>query len=264
MVAVRQKLFLASALFALLFLSAALFSCEDEFLSIPDAPDDSGAPSAGALTKAPEWVDDVAARATQGDVRSITLSWKPVPGAARYFIYHSDSPLNEFSQCGETRNAETSITMNVPSETFKYYKVTAVNTQGQPSPLSEFVFGSSMASPVITFAERLENSAVTWTPPPNGGPVFRIYWRMANLEAGGYQDSARYFITYTKDGGAENRVPYEEIHNRDPLGVSGEIELEAGGTEYIFQVWAYKEAKESIRESSDRVSSNDPRWSVNP
>jgi hypothetical protein len=263
MVAVRQKLFLASALFALLLLSAALSSCEDEFLSIPDAPGDSGGPSAGALTEAPEWVDDAAARATQGDVRSITLRWKPVPGAARYFIYHSDSPLNEFSQCGETRNAETAITMNVPSETFKYYKVTAVNTLGQPSPLSGFVFGSSMASPVITFAERLENNAVTWTP-PNGGPVFRIYWRMANLEAGGYQDSARYFITYTKDGGAENRVPYGEIHNLDPLGVSGEIELVDGGTEYIFQVWAYNAAKESIRESSDPASSNDPRWGLNP
>jgi hypothetical protein len=262
-VAVGQKLFPVSALLALLFLFAALSSCEDEFLSIPDAPGDSGGPSAGALTEAPEWVDDVAARATQGNVRSITLRWKPVSGAARYFIYHSDSPLNVFAQCGETRNTETAITMNVPSETFKYYKVAAINTRGQSSPLSEFVTGTSMATPVITFAEKLENSALTWTP-PNGGPVFRIYWYMAQIGAGGYQDSVRYFITYTKDGGAENRVPHELIQNLDPLGVSGEIELESGGTEYIFQVWAYNAAKENIQESSDPVSSNDSRWSVNP
>ena len=96
---------------AILFISAALFvlfSCKDPFLSEPKFPEDRGTTGRGVA--APEGL-----RASQGEKRSITLSWNENPNAALFYIYSADSPLNTFTRCGETNSSD--FIFNVPPGT---------------------------------------------------------------------------------------------------------------------------------------------------
>ena len=67
---------------------------------------------------------------------SVYVTWQSVNNATRYNIYRSSNPSNSYSKIGTSYS--TSYTDNNPLSGYNYYKVSAVNSNGE-SPQSSYV-----------------------------------------------------------------------------------------------------------------------------
>jgi hypothetical protein len=197
----------------------------------------------GAETPAGEtvWGAPQGLSASQGRYRSVSLSWIPVAGAIRYNVYKSESPFQEFVQCGETTGAVTLFDVgNLSPGATVYFKVAAVNDGYELSSKSNFITGNTLAQPVISDVlanpDNPENSSV-------------IYWYMNNMESGAYEEKVRYFI-YCYEGDVEKAC----LEVNGPSGVvSAVFPNLAAHTTYTYQIDAYTEEEAHNIERSERV-----------
>ena len=207
-----------------------LISCDDTLLNIPVVP-----PGNSQTTAAGNPPENIVA--SHGGKRRVTLSWDAVPGAAGYYIYRADSPLNTFTQCGET--TEPTITFNnlQPGSTV-YYRVSSVYEDGSVSRQSHYKTGSTIAQPIISDIVNITESSVDVT------------WYMENAFDTTYKDNLLYTVFCYKgtteiahiaiDGSAltENRVSFTGL---------------GANTSYVYQVEAYLSNDQSNSEKSDAV-----------
>lgn len=115
--------------------------------------------------------------ASQGKKKSVLLTWKPVKNAVQYQIYSADTPFSVFSKISETKEAENEITIDEEAGITKYYCVCAVNYFGTVSAKSVVARGATLAVPVITSIESLEE-----------GNSVNVSWWMDNCSAATYAD----------------------------------------------------------------------------
>jgi len=221
----------------ILFISAALFvlfSCKDTYLSEPHFPSGGGGERGIAAPKG--------LRASQGEKRSITLSWTEDPKAELYYIYSADSPLNTFIRCGETTSPQ--FKLNVPPGSTVYYRVSSVARDGTESTQSDYVRGTSLAQPFITDITDITefSSSVTWY--------------MDNVFENSYKKELLY-IVYCFNGAAEVAK----------IGLNGGIISEnravftglAPNTRYEYQVEAYLRGDQSASEKSEKMDAETAR-----
>lgn len=166
----------------------ALSSC-DNILPVPSiGPDSSSSGTSGKIIATPENV-----RATHGRKGVITISWTPIVNAQYYFIYKANSPHDKYIQIDEASAGSSFIDIKVPSGTSGYFKVAAVDAYEHVSDLSLAVYGTSLATPVITAIEEKEDTAT-------------VYWYMDNASEDSYLDKVIYYVHCYKTDGTEQET----------------------------------------------------------
>jgi len=222
----RNVLFIAAQAVLLIFLS-----CQDPVLTEPRIPGGGGGTERGILS--PDGL-----RASQGERRSITLSWNVISNAARYNIYSSESPLNAFVQCGETN--ETQFKFNVPPGSTLYYRVSSVSLDGVESAKSAYVRGTSLAQPVITDITDITESSASVT------------WYMENVFEDSYKDDLLYTV-YCFNGAYEvAQISLDGSVIQENRAVFTNL---LPNTRYEYQVEAYLRRDQNISEKSDKMDS---------
>ncbi|MBQ0162728.1 MAG: hypothetical protein KBS84_06155, partial [Treponema sp.] len=205
-----------------------LSSC-DNVLPVPSINNGAGA---GELTSkviaTPENV-----RATHGRKGVITISWTPISNAQYYFIYKANSPHDTYVQIDEAGAGSTSLDIKVPSGTSGYFKVAAVDAYEHVSDLSLAVYGTSLATPVITAIEESLDSAT-------------VYWYMMNVSADSYLSTIRYNINcYNTDGSLKSTKTLSATE--DTMCVFENLN---SATKYFYEVEAYiASAQDSVEKS---------------
>ena len=105
----------------------------------------------------------------------IVVSWSPVPGADKYWIYRSTDGKNFKYYDSTTKTSYTNS--SVTSGTKYYYKVKAVNVKGDKEYVSNFSgYRSTVAVGVPTLTAKLSDGKVSlsWTKVPNA-IKYKIY-----------------------------------------------------------------------------------------
>jgi fibronectin type 3 domain-containing protein len=220
---------------------AVLVSCTNEVL-LPSPH--TQIPELAAEQRKTVWNPGAAPQnlaASHGRRRSIRLSWDAVPGGVlRYDVYRSLSPLGDYEHFAHS--VENSITVETAPGAQFYFKINAVNANGEAGQSSAIVWGTSLALPqisdILEQADNGENSAV-------------VYWYMDNAEDSSYKARACYRVSAFE---AEN--PLEPAV--EPVMVYGELNAIISGlranTRYEFQVEAWlDEEGEAAREISRRM-----------
>lgn len=129
-------------------------------------------------------------KASHGQKGKITITWNAVQDAKYYFIYKADNPYDQYVQIDEAKGDATSKSISVLSGTSGYFKVAAVDGVGNISNMSLAVYGTSLATPVIT--------SIT-----EEGDTAKVYWFMENCSEKSYLSSVSYLVTcYKSDGTA--------------------------------------------------------------
>jgi len=208
--------------------SFILFSCKEPFLQGPHLSSD-GVKDRGILS--PEGI-----KASQGEKRTITLSWNEEPNAVLYYIYQTDNPLNSFVRCGETISTE--FKFNVPPGSTIYYRVSSVSFDGMESSKSSYVRGTSLAQPVISDITDITESASAVT------------WYMENVFDDSYKNDLLYTV-YCFNGTAEIAQ----------IALDGSVITEnraiftglSPNTRYEYQVEAYLRGDQNAGEKSDKM-----------
>ncbi len=160
--------------------------------------------------------------ASQGQSKSVTLTWIPVKNAVQYYIYSAPTPYDTFSKISETKGAETEIVIDEEPGITKYYCVSAVNYYGSVSAKSVVVMGTSLAVPVITEIEASEE-----------GDAVSVEWWMDNCSDTTYEDSVEFFIYTSLKSSPNIKYKTEKV-----LGSSRRIKIDGlvSKTEYLFEV----------------------------
>jgi hypothetical protein len=218
-------LFIAAA--AILFV---LFSCDNQFLDGPQLPPGSSAGAERGIS-APEGL-----KASQGEKRSIMLTWNEEPKAKLYYIYNSENPLNSFVRCGETNSTQFKFT--VPPGSTLYYRISSVSYDETESVQSFYVRGTSLAQPVISDITDITESSSAVT------------WYMENVFEDSYKDKLLYTV-YCYNGSVEVAQ----------IALDGKVISEnravftglAPNTRYEYQVEAYLREDQSASEKSDKM-----------
>lgn len=225
----------------LIAFSTILFfvSCKQQLVPEPTLP--SRGVSGSTTWGAPQNLS-----ATQGRKGKISLSWTSVNGASQYYIYKSTTAFGSFVQAGETVGSKTSFDISCPQGTSMYYKVKAVDSDGDLSEYSYIIRGTSLAVPVISDIE-------TTTGDEDG--ALSVYWWMSNVDSETYEETVRY-VLYCQDpiSGVitEYAVP---AGNGTYMSVSG---LNSS-TEYNFYVEAYTLYDQKAVEKSTWVDAQTAR-----
>jgi len=221
----RTILFFAPAV-----ILSVLVSCKDPFLSPPQFPSGGGATGGRGGIRVPEGV-----RASQGEKRSITLTWNEDPNAKYYYIYNADTLLDPFERCGET--SSTQFKFNVPPGSTKYYRVSSVSYNGAESAQSGWEKGTSLAQPFISdITDVTESSAA-------------VTWWMENDSEAFYKNNLLYIVhcyngnaeiaPIALDGGKGNRALFTGL---------------APNTNYEYVVEAYLRGDQNASEKSDKMN----------
>jgi len=209
--------------------AAILFSCDNQFLVGPQLP--PGNAGAARVIRAPDGI-----KASQGEKRSITLTWNEEPKAKLYYIYNAENPLNTFERCGETNSTQFKFT--VPPGSTLYYRVSSVSHDGTESVQSYYVRGTSLAQPVISDITGITESSAAVT------------WYMENVFEDSYKENLLYTVycfngsievaQATLDGKliSENRAVFPGL---------------APNTRYEYQVEAYLRGDQNASEKSDKM-----------
>ena len=213
-----------------------LSSCEEPVLLSPYVPSDENRNSETA-GKAPDGVS-----ASQGDKRSITVSWNPLSDAAYYLIYRAGSPLDVFVRCGET--SQNQFTFNVPPGSTVYYRISSVSNNGTVSAQSGFTMGTSLAQPVISDITGVSADSASVT------------WYMENASERSYISNLLY-IVYCFSGGVETaQIMLEASEIRENRAVFNGL---LSNTKYEYQVEAFLRSNQSAGEKSDRMDASTAR-----
>lgn len=155
---------LKKGIFPLFLVLQVFLSCANDLI-----PESTVSQISSGITVSKELVPPSSVSASNGDYRSVKLSWNIAQNAARYNIYSTDSlnPSNAiFEKAGETKDGQTTsvIIQENPGIT-KYYCVTSVDLDGNESIKSNYVSATTLATPEITSIEEAENGTeitVNW------------------------------------------------------------------------------------------------------
>ncbi len=179
--------------FPLLLITTILFfeSCENSLIpsSTPLSVNDS------ARSSAPTGIT-----ASQGMAGTIQLSWQPVNGASRYYIYGTSEPTPkeaDFIQVDQTVN--TSIAIKVKEGSTAWYKVAAVDSSFNVGNHSQAVRGSSLARPEIT---EIVSEEI------NDDICLKVQWYMSNCNDQTYRQSISYQVCCKDDLGNDYSKTY--------------------------------------------------------
>lgn len=227
-----------SALFAVV---SALFavSCNNALLPEPEIEQIQGA----VVNKDAQIEAPLTVKATQGKTRLVTISWSTSNGATQYIIYSAASPHEEFRQIAETKGEVNSIDIQEPAGTSAYYRVCARNYKKELSDFSDTVFGSTMATPII--------SSITSS---TDGTAATVSWWMENCSPSTYQSLVNYVVYCYDESG--NEVAHETASGEQTTAVLSGLTAK---TRYFYQVEAFISADQSKPEYSDKVDEETAR-----
>lgn len=227
-----------SALFAVV---SALFavSCNNALLPEPEIEQIQGA----VVNKDAQIEAPLTVKATQGKTRNVTISWSTSNGATQYIIYSAASPHEEFRQIAETKGEVNSIDIQEPAGTSAYYRVCARNYKKELSDFSDTVFGSTMATPII--------SSITSS---TDGTAATVSWWMENCSPSTYQSLVNYVVYCYDESG--NEVAHETASGEQTSAVLSGLTAK---TRYFYQVEAFISADQSKPEYSDKVDEETAR-----
>ncbi len=155
---------LKKGIFPLFLVLQVFLSCANDLI-----PESTVSQISSGITVSKELVPPSSLYASNGNYRSVKLSWNIAQNAARYNIYSTDSlnPSNAiFEKAGETKDGQTTsvIIQENPGVT-KYYCVTSVDLDGNESAKSNYVSATTLATPEITSIEEADNGTeitVSW------------------------------------------------------------------------------------------------------
>ena len=222
-------------IFGILFLCLA--GCKNNLLPRPDLGTGSLI-DVGSAWGAPQGVT-----ASQGLKGKIDLQWTPVKKAVRYYIYKADTPFSNYVQIGETSDSTASYSVVVSAGTDAYFKLKAVDINGEESSFSTAVRGTSLARPVIS--DIVGDSEA-------GDTSVTVYWYMNNLDA--YSDNVRYDVVCLDSSGKE-QLRISVSSGKTEALVSGLVP----NTTYLYQVEAYNIAEQDKTEASDKIDAQTAR-----
>lgn len=175
----KQKIFNYFMIFSLTIITALnTVSCNQDLIPEPEMEKITSGISSNTTLLPPALLT-----ATQGGVKGVTLSWKATSNANQYKIYAAKTPYDNFVQVAETKDSTTQITITEESGTVKYYRVSSVDYSKNESSLSDFVYGSSMATPIITGIDQSED-----------GTEATLNWWMENCTEDTYLKTVKYEI----------------------------------------------------------------------
>lgn len=218
-----------------LFLSILSISCQYNLLMPPtlEPARDRLSNEYGDVISIPQDV-----KVSHGKQKSVEISWTPIPNAIQYQIFSASTPYESFSQTAETKKAENSITITENSGISKYYTVKAVNYFGTISEPSTMVYGSTLATPIIT---GIENS--------DSGTESTVTWWMENCNENTYLDKVKYIIGCFKS----DRTTLVGLRTAEKSQTSVSFDNLEPNTNYFYQVEAFLESDQDSVEKSDML-----------
>jgi len=206
-----------------------LVSCQDPFLSAPQFQSGGATTGRGGI-RAPEGV-----WASQGEKRSVTLTWNKDPNADYYYIYNADTPLDQFERCGETSSTQFKFT--VPPGSTKYYSVSSVSYNGTESARSFYARGTSLAQPLISDITDITESSASVT------------WYMDNEDS--YKDNLLYTVYCYNGNGQVDQIALDGSKIKENRAVFTGL---APNTNYEYQVEAYLNGEQNAVEKSEKMN----------
>lgn len=245
---------LKKGIFPLFLVLQVFLSCANDLI-----PESTVSQISSGITVSKELVPPSSVYASNGDYRSVKLSWNIAQNAARYNIYSTDSlnPSNAiFEKAGETKDGQTTsvIIQENPGIT-KYYCVTSVDLDGNESVKSNYVSATTLATPEITSIEEAEN-----------GTEITVNWYLDNCrdESSPYFNDLR-FVLHLYDS-TMNEIKDKEssiLHAKDfSPGVPGAVVKYSytfkdltSKTKYYFMVEAF--TFENPEENSSKIERSD-------
>lgn len=223
-----------------LIILAVCAACQNHLLPAPTINNGQTDGDSSLSETVSDWGAPAELQATHGQKQSISLSWKAVKGAARYFIYQAATPYDTFIQIAETAKADTSYTLKTAAGTDMYYRVTAVNQSGKESPFSATVRGTSLAQPIIS---DIEGDA------EDGDTTVTVYWYMNNVSDETYLAQVQYNIICQDATGKE--IAKETVSGADTSLTQVKFAQLTPNTTYKYQVQAFLSSDTKSTESSD-------------
>ena len=232
---------LAKYVLSVAVIVAALFaaSCNNALLPEPEIEQLQGS----VVNKDAQIEAPLTVKATQGKTKTVTVSWSTSNGATQYVVYSAASPHEEFQQVAETKGEVNSIDIQEPAGTSAYYRVCARNYKKELSDFSDTVFGSTMATPII--------SDITSS---TDGTSATVSWWMENCSASTYQNLVNYVVYCYDESG--NEVTHETASGGQTSAVLSGLTAK---TRYFYQVEAFVSADQSKPELSDKVDEETAR-----
>lgn len=108
---------------------------------------------------------------SQGNVKSVNLSWKLTKNAVRYKIYSTsvNPPKPSDFELVREINENPFVEISENAGVSKWYYVTAVNIEGKESNPSSYVYGTTLATPLITAIDE-----------DDSGTKATVYWYLDN------------------------------------------------------------------------------------
>ncbi|MDE6350100.1 MAG: fibronectin type III domain-containing protein, partial [Treponemataceae bacterium] len=225
----------AAVIVAVLFAA----SCNNALLPEPEIEQLQGS----VVNKDAQIEAPLTVKATQGKTKTVTVSWSTSNGATQYVVYSAASPHEEFQQVAETKGEVNSIDIQEPAGTSAYYRVCARNYKKELSDFSDTVFGSTMATPII--------SDITSS---TDGTSATVSWWMENCSASTYQNLVNYVVYCYDESG--NEVTHETASGGQTSAVLSGLTAK---TRYFYQVEAFVSADQSKPELSDKVDEETAR-----
>lgn len=219
---------------------AVCAACQNHLLPAPTINNGQTDGDSSLSETVSDWGAPAELQATHGQKQAVTLSWKAVKGAARYFIYQAATPYDTFIQIAETAKADTSYTLKTAAGTDMYYRVTAINLDGTESPFSATVRGTSLAQPIIS---DIEGDA------EDGDTAVTVYWYMSNVSDETYLAQVQYNIICQDATGKE--IAKETVSGADTSLTQVKFAQLTPNTTYKYQVQAFLSSDTKSTESSD-------------
>lgn len=236
-----STIFKKISIFSLLISTLLFFSCKHNLIPENFTAHITGSQTESSLEKPDKPIN---VKATHGGVNSVILSWNEVKNAAQYKIFAASTPSDEFVQIAETKDSSISIEIKENPGTERYYRIQTVNYQKKVSSLSDYVFGSSLANPIITNIEKIED-----------GTAVTVNWWMENCSINTYLDSVKYeVICFASD---KQTVIQTKTTEKSKTFVT--FEGLTPKTLYYYQVNAYTASNQEKKESSDIIDAETAR-----
>lgn len=236
----NKAYFKCLSLLAILGAGISIFSCKQDLLDSPNIY--TGLSYSKGEVLPPEKIT-----ATQGGYRSITLTWSSSKYAKNYEIYSSDTSTGEFIKIGETSDATCNYTSSENPGILKYFKVRAVKEVDSKNVLSEFsatCFGTTLATPAITWVKQSAN-----------GDAITVKWyKGVNCTPKTYLNSELNYTVILWNADITNILKEVTIAATEVSSDADTVYTFTGlepNTNYNVQVKAYKKSAQNNTESSD-------------
>lgn len=156
-----KKICLLSSFFVLIFVS-----CANELI-----PEQTVETITSGEVANQELLAPTELKISQGNVKSVNLSWKLTKNAVRYKIYSTsvNPPKPSDFELVREINENPFVEISENAGVSKWYYVTAVNIEGKESNPSSYVYGTTLATPLITAIDE-----------DDSGTKATVYWYLDN------------------------------------------------------------------------------------